>query len=58
MSAHVLLNLLNELWNEFYKFNNIGALMLDYIYHMTLKLIKIAFFARKRPNFVIVYATL
>ena len=54
MSAHVLLNLLNELWkrdkmrglpsilslfrNEFNKFNNTGALMLDSIYHMTLKL--------------------
>ena len=54
MSAHVLLNLLNELWkrdkmrglssilsrfrNEFNKFNNIGALMLDSIYHMTLQL--------------------
>ena len=54
MSAHVLLNLLNELrkiekmWglpsilfpfrNEFNKFNNTGAQMLDSIYHMTLKL--------------------
>ena len=51
MSAHVLLNLLNELGkrdkmrglpsilsifrNEFNKFNNTGALMLDSIYHMT-----------------------
>ena len=51
MSAHVLLNLLNELGksdkmrglpgtlllfrNEFNKFNNTGARMLDYIYHMT-----------------------
>ena len=26
--------------NQFNKFNNIGAGMLDYIYHMTLKLIK------------------
>ena len=58
MSAHVLLNLLNELGksdkmrglpsilllfrNEFNKFNNTGARMLDSIYHMTLKL-KIAF---------------
>ena len=56
MSAHVLLNLSNELgkrdkmWglpsilllfrNEFNKFNNTGARMLDSIYHMTLKLIK------------------
>ena len=52
--AHVLLNLLNEwgkrdemrglssilsfFRNEFNKFNNTGAGMLDSIYHMTLKL--------------------
>ena len=51
MSVHVLLNLLNELGkrdkmrglpsilslfrNEFYKFNNTRARMLDSIYHMT-----------------------
>ena len=51
MSAHVLLNLLNELGksdkirgllsilllfrNEFNKFNDTGARMLDSIYHMT-----------------------
>ena len=51
MSAHVLLNLLNDFGkrdkmrglpsilslfrNEFNKFNNTGALLLDYIYHMT-----------------------
>ena len=51
MSAHVLLNLLNELGkrdkmrglpsilsllrNEFNKFNNTRARILDYIYHMT-----------------------
>ena len=51
MSAHVLLNLLNELGkrdkmrglpsilalfsNDFNKFNNTGAQMLDSIYHMT-----------------------
>ena len=56
MSAHVLLNLLNELRksdkmqgllsilllfrNEFTKFNNTGARMLDSVYHMPLKLIK------------------
>ena len=55
MSAHILLNLLNELrkrdkmrglssvlslfCNEFDKFNNTGARMLDSIYHMTLKLL-------------------
>ena len=47
MSAHVLLNLFNQLGkrdkmrglptfrNEFNKFNNTRARMLDYIYHMT-----------------------
>ena len=45
MSAHVLLNLLNKLGkrdkmrglpsNEFNKFNNTRARMLDSIYHMT-----------------------
>ena len=52
MRAHVLLNLLNELrkrdkmrglailfHNESNKFNNTGARMLDYIYHMTLRLL-------------------
>ena len=55
MSAHVLLNLLNELGksaemrglpgilllfrNDLNKFNNTGARMLDSIYHMTLKLL-------------------
>ena len=49
MSAHVLLDLLNELRkrdkcevchfrNKFNKFNNTGARMLDSIYHMILKL--------------------
>ena len=54
MSAHVLLNLLNELGkrdkmrglpstlslfcNEFNKFNNTRAQMLDSIYHMTLRI--------------------
>ena len=55
ISAHVLLNLLKELrkrvkvrglpsilslfCNKFNKFNNTRALMLDYIYHMTLRLL-------------------
>ena len=55
MSAHVLLNLLNELGkrdkmrglpsslslfrNEFNKFNNTIARILDYIYHMILRLL-------------------
>ena len=54
MSAHVFLNLFNELRkrdkmrdlpsisslfrNEFNKFNNTGTRMLDSIYHMTFKL--------------------
>ena len=61
ISVHVLLNLLNELRkrdkmrglssslslfrNEFDKINNTGARMLDYFYHMTLILLKIAFLA-------------
>ena len=60
MSAHVLLNLLNELGsilslfrNEFYKFNNTRARMLDSIYHMINHI-----FAVKKYNFVIMYATL
>ena len=59
MSAHVLLNLLNELGkrdkirglpsilslfrNEFNKFNNTRARMLDSIYHMTLFKISLKF---------------
>ena len=55
MSAHVSLNLLNKLRksnkmrglssilslfrNEFNKFNNTGARMIDSIYHMTLRLL-------------------
>ena len=61
MSAPVLLNLLNELrkkdnmqdWssilslfrNEFDKFNNTGARMVDSFYHMTLKLLLNCVFA-------------
>ena len=61
MSAHVLLNLSNELEksgkmrglpsilslfrNEFNKFNNTGARMLDSINYRPLKLLKIAFLA-------------
>ena len=74
MSAYVLLNLLNELGkrdkmrglpsilslfrNEFNKFNNTGARMLDSNYHMTLRLLEISFLALKRYNCVIMYATL
>ena len=45
--------------NEFNKFNNTGAQMLDSIYHMTLKLLlKITFLARNHQNFAIFYAML
>ena len=76
MSAHVLLNLLNELGkrdkmrglpsilslfrNEFNKFNNTRARMLDSFYHMTNTLK--SYFWRKNVmslcRFVIMYATL
>ena len=70
MSSHVLLNLLNELWkrdkmqglmsilslirNNFNKFNNTRARMLDSIYHMTLRLLWNLTFGLKRYNFVII----
>ena len=73
MSAHVLLNVLNELGkrdkmrglpsilslfrNEFYKFNNTRARMLDSIYHMKNTL-KSHIWRKKRYNFVIMYASL
>ena len=57
MSAHVLLNLFNDqskrdqmrglpsilslFRNEFNKFNNTGARILDSIYHMTLRLLNL-----------------
>ena len=63
MSAHVLLNFLNELGkrykmrdlpsilslfrNEFNKFNNTGARVLDFICHMILKVFFIIFLAWK-----------
>ena len=65
-SAPVLLNLLNELGksdkmrglpsilllfrNEFNKFNNTGARMLDSIYHMTIKLIRNCIFGLERSR--------
>ena len=74
MSAHDLLNLLNELGksdkmrgmpsilslfcNEFNKFNNTRALMLDSIYHMTLRLLRSLIPAEKRNKIVIMYTTL
>ena len=67
MSAHVLLDLLNDFGksdkmrgmssillffrNEFNKFNKTGGRMLDFIYHMTLKLIKNRIFGVKTSRF-------
>ena len=67
MSAHILLNLLNELGkkmrckallnilsvfpNEFNKFSNTGAQMQDSIYHMTLKWHFISKFCNKTSQF-------
>ena len=67
MSAHVLLNLLNELRkrdkmrdlpsilslfrNEFNKLKKTGARILDSIYHMTLKLLKNCIFDVKMSKF-------
>ena len=61
MSAHVLVNLLNELrksdkirslssilslfCNEFNKLNNTRTRIKDFFYHMTLKILQIAFLA-------------
>ena len=45
MSAHILLNILNEFGkshkkrNEINEFNNTGARMLDSFYHMTYRLL-------------------
>ena len=74
MSAHVLLNLLNEsgkrdkmrglpsisslFRNEFNKFNNTRARMLDSIYHMSFKLVKKSHFCVKTSRFCHIYATL
>ena len=74
MSAHVLLILLNELGkrdkmrglpsilslfrNEFNKFNNTGARILDSIYHMTYDYFEISFLPYKRYDFVIMYTAL
>ena len=72
MSAHVLLNLLNELgkrnkmrglpsilslFREFNRFNNTRARMLDSIYHMANTL-KSDFWRKKHYNFVNMNATL
>ena len=67
MSDHVLLNLLSKLRkrdkmrgllsilsffrNEFNKFNNTGALILDSIYHRTLKILKSCIFGMEMSIF-------
>ena len=61
MSAHVLLNLLNELGKkilsvfpiECNKFINTGAQIQDFVYHMTLISHFISHFAPKHHDFVI-----
>ena len=74
MSAHVLLILLNKLGkrdklqglpsilslfrNEFNKFNNTRARMVDSIYHTTLRLLWNLISAVKRYDFAIMCATL
>ena len=74
MSAHVLLNLLNELGkrdkmrglpsisslfcNKFNKFNNTRARMLDSIYHMIIRLLWTLISSVKSYNCAIMYAML
>ena len=73
MCVHVLLNLLNELGkrdkmrgllsilslfrNEYNKFNNTRARMLDFIYHMTA-IFEVSLLTVKRYNNVIMIATI
>ena len=74
MTAHILLNLLYELRirdqmrdlsrilslfpNSFNKSYNKGARLLDYIYHMTLKLFCNHIFCMKMSRLCHIYATL
>ena len=44
--------------NEFNKFNNTGAQMLDSIYHMTLKFLENHIFGVKRQDLAIFYTML
>ena len=53
-----LSSILSLFRNEFNRFNNTGARMLDYILHMTLTLLKIAFSALKRQDVAILFAML
>ena len=51
MSAHGRPHILSLFPNEFNKFNKTGVLMLDSIYHMTLKLLKNFIFGLKMSRF-------
>ena len=53
-----LSSILSLFRNEFNKSNNTGARVLDSIYHMTLKIIKITFWREKNQDFAIFYAML
>ena len=44
-------SILSLSWNEFYKFNNTGAQMLDSVYHMTFELLKNCVFGVKTSIF-------
>ena len=49
-------SILSLFLNVFYRFNNTGARMLDFIYHMTLKLLKTRIFVMKPSRFCNLYA--
>ena len=53
LRIHVLLNLINEFTfcNKFNKFNNTGARMLDFIYHMAIELLKNCIYGVKMSRF-------
>ena len=53
-----LLSILSLFGNDFYKFNNTRAQMLDSFDHMTLRLLYNHISAAKPYNFVFMYATL
>ena len=45
-----LLSILSIFRNDFIKFNNTGARMLDFTYHMTLKLVENRILGRENVN--------
>ena len=53
-----LLSILSLFRNEFKKFNDTGARMLDSIYHKTLKILKNCIFGVKSQDFPLFYAKL